>query len=389
MDATSDVLPGPGPPSPRDTSGALRRRRYLFNRWIDFLGLGGGSIVVMGLMVVFYPKDDVSRAGLAVVMLFLAHFINHPHFAHSYQLFYNGFLRKAFSSDSILRHRYRFAGIMVPAVLATFFASAVAQGSAPLLGLAANVMFFTVGWHYAKQGYGILMLDAAQKGIRFDAREKRHLLWSTHLAWPTMWLMANNELAAHDFWGLTYYMFDTPDALLNTMFTLTGISAAVLARDLLLRWRATRTLPVNGLVAYVTSIYLWLMIVRFDPVLVLLNPFFHSLQYLCVVWRYQLNVEAEKNRERSGGNDDETGQAWLRTTTAGIVRFVLTGALLGGAGFWGVPIVMEAIGGYDQAIFGTTMFLFIGWTFINIHHYFIDSVIWRHENTETRRYLFA
>ena len=343
----------------------------------------------MALMAAFYPKDDVSRAVLAVTTLFLANFINHPHFAHSYQLFYKGFMRKAFSSASILRHRYRFAGIMVPAVLATFFASAVAQGIAPLLGLAANVMFFTVGWHYAKQGYGILMLDAVQKGIRFDAREKRHLLWSTHLAWPTMWLMANDELAAHDFWGLTYYTFDTPDVLLNTMFTLTGISAAVVARDLLLRWRATRALPINGLVAYATSIYVWLMIVRFDPVLLLLNPVFHSLQYLCVVWRYQLNAEAENVRERPVGGSDEAGPAWLRTATAGIVRFVLIGGLLGGAGFWVVPVFVDSIAGYDRAIFGTTMFLFIGWTFINIHHYFIDSVIWRHENTETRRYLFA
>ena len=68
---------------------------------------------------------------------------------------------------------------------------------------------------------------------------------------------------------------------------------------------------------------------------------------------------------------------------------MLIGGLLGGAGFWVVPVFVDSIAGYDRAIFGTTMFLFIGWTFINIHHYFIDSVIWRHENTETRRYLFA
>ena len=34
-------------------------------------------------------------------------------------------------------------------------------------------------------------------------------------------------------------------------------------------------------------------------------------------------------------------------------------------------------------------FLFIGWTFINIHHYFIDNVIWRRDNPEARRYLFG
>ena len=32
---------------------------------------------------------------------------------------------------------------------------------------------------------------------------------------------------------------------------------------------------------------------------------------------------------------------------------------------------------------------FTGWTFINLHHYFIDSVTWRRENPETRRHLFG
>ena len=179
------------------------RRRFLFGPWLDFLGLGGGSIIVMVVMVAFYPKSELARAILAATMLFLAHFVNHPHFAHSYQLFYRNFMNKAFSPESAIRHRYRFAGIMVPTLLATFFASAMILGSAPLLGLAANAMFFTVGWHYAKQGYGILMLDGVQKGRPFNPREKRHLLWNVHLAWPTNWLLTNNALAAHDFWGLT------------------------------------------------------------------------------------------------------------------------------------------------------------------------------------------
>ena len=89
---------------------------------------------------------------------------------------------------------------MVSALLATFFISAILLGSAPLIGLAANVMFFTVGWHYAKQGYGILLLDAVQKDAPFNTREKRHLLWNVHLAWPTYWLMINDALAAHKYW---------------------------------------------------------------------------------------------------------------------------------------------------------------------------------------------
>lgn len=288
-----------------------------------------------------------------------------------------------------MRQRYRFAGVMVPALLATFFISAILLGSAPLIGLAANVMFFTVGWHYAKQGYGILLLDAVQKDAPFNTPEKRHLLWNAHLAWPTYWLMINDALAAHKYWGLTYYMFDTPDALLMTMFALTAVSGLVVLRDLVLKWWTERTLPVNGLVAYITSIYVWLMIARFDPILLLIFPFFHSLQYLCVVWRYQINFEREKVRVRKVHAQKEPVWAWLNTSMAGLVRFMLIGGLLGAAGFWIAPHILDSMAGYDRAVFGSTMFIFIGWTFINIHHYFIDSVIWRQENGDVRRYMFS
>ena len=79
----------------------------------------------------------------------------------------------------------------------------------------------------------------------------------------------------------------------------------------------------------------------------------------------------------------------MRTALARLVRFVLIGGILGGVGFWIAPHVLDSVVGYDRAVFGATLFIFIGWTFINIHHYFIDSVIWRRDNAETRRYLLA
>ena len=364
-------------------------RRHLFNPWLDFLGLGGGSVIVLSLFFVLYPEDDLARGILAACMLFLANFVNHPHFANSYQLFYGDFVNKAFSPTSALRAQYRIVGILVPAALAAFYASALSVGSAPLLGLAANVMFFMVGWHYAKQGYGILMLDAARKGKPFGAAEKRHLLWNVRLAWPTYWLMTNDALAARDYWGLTYYAFDTPEPILAVMFLATAISGVVVLRDLVLKWRAEGILPVNGLVAYVVSIYVWLYFARFDPILLLLVPFFHSLQYLCVVWRYQANLEAAKLRGRPSPDGSEKGPAWARTALARLARFVLVGGILGGVGFWIAPHILDSVVGYDRAVFGATLFVFIGWTFINIHHYFIDSVIWRRDNAETRRYLLA
>ena len=369
--APAAALPSPG--------------RWINGPWVDFLTLGGGSFVVLAALASFFPRDDASRAALAGAMLLLAHFVNHPHFAHSYQLFYRDFVRKAFSDGSPLAARYRFAGIMIPALLAAFFAVALSGSTAALLGLAGNVMFFTVGWHYAKQGYGILMLDAARKGIRFPETARRWLLANTHLVWFTWWLAANDALRAKQLWGIEYYLLDVPDAVLIPMVALAAISTAATAWRLIAACRASGALPLNGLIAYAAAAYVWLFVGRLDPILLFVVPFFHSLQYMAVVWRYRLNVEADRRDDGDG-----TGwRKWMRSTPVGLARFAVVGGILGAAGFWVAPLAADALGGYDRAVFGTAAFLFVAWTFINIHHYFIDNVIWRRGNPEMARHLFG
>ena len=179
-----------------------------------------------------------------------------------------------------------------------------------------------------------------------------------------------------------------PDALLLAVGVLAVASTLAVGRDLLVKWLSGAELPVNGLIAYVAAVYVWLLLGRVDPVLLLVVPFFHSLQYLAVLWRYRLNVE-DDSALKPPDDPSRAWKAWLRSAPAALARFVIVGGLLGFAGFWAAPVVLNALSGYDRAIFGATLFLFIGWTFINIHHYFIDHVIWRRENPETRRHLFG
>ena len=62
---------------------------------------------------------------------------------------------------------------------------------------------------------------------------------------------------------------------------------------------------------------------------------------------------------------------------------------LGFAGFWGLPLLLQAAVDYDRTLFGDYLFLFVSWIFINVHHYFIDNVLWRRDNPETKRWLFG
>ena len=363
------------------------RRHCVHNRWIDFLTLGGGSLIVLGALAAFYPRDDAARAGLAAVALVLAYFLTYPHVANSYQLFYQGFWSKAFTPGSALAARYRFAGILLPIGMVAFFTLAIAQDSLALLGLAGNVSLLMSGWHYTKQGFGILMLDAIRKGVRFSPGERRRLLWNTHLVWVTFWLMINDTLVKQELWGISYYLIDVPESLRAGMLGVVVLSALVVGYDFLRKWRVGRTLPVNGIVAYAATVYAWVLIGRFDPVLLLVVPLFHGLQYLSVVWRYQLNVE-EARIDEDRRPVAEGGWTWFRTATAGLARFAVLGGVLGLVGFWWAPAGLDILVGYDRAIFGAALFFFIGWTFVGIHHAFMDNIIWRRENVETRRHLF-
>ncbi|MFT3756228.1 MAG: hypothetical protein QM769_09845 [Pseudoxanthomonas sp.] len=137
----------------------------------------------------------------------------------------------------------------------------------------------------------------------------------------------------------------------------------------------------SAAIAYLASLYVWLLTLH--PAMLLVIPAFHSLQYLAVVWKYRLRME------RAG-----TGQvAVLPFAPRGVALrfgiFIVVGVVLGYLGFWGIPKWLDAALPYDRGLFGGSLFLFMFWIFINVHHYFLDNVMWRKDNPDTRKYLFG
>ena len=145
-------------------------------------------------------------------------------------------------------------------------------------------------------------------------------------------------------------------------------------KKLAVRYASRKPLAWNGLVAYAASLYPWLLLR--DPLLLLWIPLFHSLQYLAVVWRYQANVAHKRSASWRG-----------RALRLG--GFAGLGLALGWLGFWGLPTWLGRHVPYDQAVFGDSLFLFIFWIFINVHHYFLDTVMWRKGNPDVAEHLFG
>lgn len=359
--------------------------RYLYGPWADFMLLGGSTLIIFPVLLLL-PLDRVS-APLNALTWWLVNVLNHPHFAHSYQIFYRNFGAKAFGCElpEDLRNRYRFAGLVVPLLLSIGIGAAILRGDPHLLGYAGNLMALFVGWHYAKQGYGMLMVDAALKRHPFTARAKQALLVNAYAAWAFAWANANQLVKETNLWNLKYYAIGLPHELVQGLAVVAVLSSAATLLFLGRSWLSERQLPWAGVVAYAVSLYAWLMFGRVSPLWLMVFPALHSIQYLAVVWRYQANLEGAASRVPAGVAE----RASPRGLIMSLVRFGLLGLLLGVVGFWCAPLLLDAVVPYNHAIFGGTMFMFILWVFMNVHHFFLDNVIWRRENPDMRAHLFS
>jgi hypothetical protein len=380
----ADVLVPTFAPAARAQSGP--RQGYLFGPVFDFLTLGGGSLIVCGAIALLLPKGIPSlQQALLVTILMGA--INQPHFAHSYQMFYRNFREKAFGTSyaRALRVRYIIAGLIVPVALIAFLAGSAVAGNVRTLAFGANIMFFLVGWHYVKQGYGILIVDSVQKRLMFSDRAKTILRFNGYACWLMAWVAANHALSQpNGYIGLTYFSLPIPNAVYDLSIAavvLTTLAALYVIGE---QWRQKSALPWNGIVAYLTTLYLWVIFVRVNPLVLAVIPTFHSLQYLAVVWRYQLNAGANPAPSRS-----MLSAFWPTGVLPNLAMFIGVGVLLGFIGFIGAPRVLDAVLPYDKRLFGPSLFLFSFYIFINVHHYFLDNVMWRRGNPDVQQHIFS
>jgi hypothetical protein len=109
-------------------------------------------------------------------------------------------------------------------------------------------------------------------------------------------------------------------------------------------------------------------------------PALHSVQYLYIVWLLK------RNEARAAEGPPLFGKP------AGVRLLALSVASigLGWILFRGVPAFLEGMlvpsarPGAAAADLGPTPYFAAIFVFVNIHHYFMDNVIWRREHPETR-----
>lgn len=357
--------------------------RFLFGPYWDPLLLGGASIPVM-LFLGLVSTSSAAIIVIAFVMMFLAHFVNHPHFAHSYQIFYGSWSDVTSKQmDSSLRKRWWLAGVILPLALAGLLAVGArhwVHGDGRLLAYAITAMGALVGWHYVKQGFGMAMVDAALKKKYWTPAARRALLVNAYVCWAVSWCLLNGFGVGQQLWGVLGIPFKLPSEFVAVIAVLgagstcwCGIHVYRCLRKHQESATSWQDLPYAGLLAYFVSLYLWMVFATFVSGFIYFIPFFHSLQYLTVVWRYKRN---EINDLKLSEN---------------FVKFSVFGFCLGLCGFWLLPggIDFFVSGKLPELVGYTSVSLACFWLFINVHHYFIDNVLWRQGNKKVNRHLFS
>ena len=154
----------------------------------------------------------------------------------------------------------------------------------------------------------------------------------------------------------------------------------LIAIVLLERKRLARFVPFAPAVGLLVTVWLWTIYSSLDPVMRYLIPALHSLQYFYFVFLLR------RNEARAFEGPPTFGKPAAVRVGALLVTALVIGWLL----FRGIPTFLDDFfvakpkrGAFPDDLGLTPYFaaFFVG---VSIHHYFMDSVIWRRDNPDTR-----
>jgi hypothetical protein len=352
---------------------------------VEFMLVGGATLVLLPLAWVVRKAFglDPSEYAISYAAFYAAYVINDPHFAVTYLLFYKGARQRAFGDGipAAQRVRWLVAGVLVPVVLGAWGAVALAVHSAPVLGWMIQLMFLLVGWHYVKQGFGVLTVLSARRGVQLLPRERTALLAHAYLGWAYAWSNPATPGGEFEERGVVYHAIAHPAWLEIGCGALLAASAVALVIVLGAGWvRERRLLPLAPLLGFLVTVWSWTIYSNFDPLLRYVIPALHSVQYLYFVWLMKRNEAREAEGPPTFGRPVVVRLGVLALSALGLGWLLFHGAPT----FLDTAFVSKAKVRAAMDPLGETPFFATLFVFVNIHHYFMDHAVWRRENPDTR-----
>lgn len=317
-----------------------RRPRYLVNPIVDALAVGLGSIAVY---VLFRTRPGwAGSASVPSIAATLVWFANYPHFAATNHRLYHRRQNIA---------QYPATALAVPIIVVAGMAAAFAS---PVTIAPAFVLLYQVWspYHFSGQTVGVTMVYARRTGFPVGGRLRWALgafVFATFARQLARFAVSAEPFA---FYGVGVPGLGIPAwvaTVTNLWMWSTGCALVALAVLTVVNERR----PVPMIVALpAVAQYVWFAATP-AGLFFYLVPFFHSVQYLLIAW----TVHASERRPARRGLE--------------LARWFSTNLALGGILFWGLPRVGVAFG---RSLAFSTAVVFAG---VQIHHFFVDGVIWR------------
>jgi hypothetical protein len=322
---------------------------YFVNLPVDFVLIGGGSILLFLILPLFH--DGTRTAGVAEVGLWLTWIANWPHFsATSYRLY---------GRTEHLR-QYPITAVAAPLIV---LAGILASFTWPLAVAPYFVKMFLLWspYHYSGQTLGISLLYGRRAGHRPGSLER--FLLSAFIYGTFLMRTLGGEVSTR---GSVYYGVQVPGFGVPR-WVATGFSAwtyacgaALLAVLAVRAVRSRKAPPFMYLLPPVTQ-YVWFVVAGAKPGYAEFVPFFHGVQYLVIAWAMQLKEQADRRVTSPS----------LRSICLESVRWYAMNALGGAALFYALPHFIARTG------VGLSFAMAVILTGIQIHHFFVDGVIWK------------
>jgi hypothetical protein len=354
-------------------------------RFVELMLAGGCTVVLFPLAWLLRLRLglDTSEYAVGFLTFYGAWVINDPHFAVTYLLFYKDVRTRALGREIAVAQRIRYlvAGFAVPAALVAWAILALTLHSAQTLGWMIQLMFLLVGWHYVKQGFGAFTILSARRGERLSPRERMVLLSHCYAGWAFAWANPATIAGVFEEKGVVYWTPAHPRWLELVTGAALGLSTIALVAVLVAKWiRERRMLPMGPLGVLLITVWSWSIYSSIDPLMRYLIPALHSIQYLYFVGLMK------RNEARAGEGPPSFG----RPVAVRLGALAITALGLGWIVFHGAPAFLDGTlvgrprGSAVADALGETPFFAAIFVIVNVHHYFMDSVIWRRENRETR-----
>lgn len=388
----------------------MKKYESVISPTLDFWLFGGASLLfflVMCLAKVLGGENEVLQQRflqIPVAFALLSLVCNHPHFLSSYKLAYGRGLRFIFQNPVSL--------VIVPLGLVCFyfigfrnynveigesnlvvqmnqiseglgigfnFGSSLTLGP-ELIGLSIWLMYLTVGWHYSKQVFGVVLIQAAYANYTVSPFQKTLLKMNVSCIAIYQFLFMAKAMGKYSgsamkdprFGGIELSKLVLPEWAFELAKGATGISLCLVIVFWFGRnWINQRAFPnLNILTPLVAFHIWWVPLLEMPEYYLVMIPFFHSLQYLPFVYRVE---------------DHLYGQSKYKN-----LKMNLSFLLIGIAGFLFFEMIPLSIDKYFETSVNYSAWIFVTMfaVFINIHHFFIDSVIWKFHQPEIRGAFF-